>query len=82
MADKARVDALMKAAREGTQLTPEEMEEITGGPLRGARKLEAPIYYASTSMLLATGNDFTIIFSRPAAYFNGQRLCKPSRRSY
>jgi hypothetical protein len=78
MADKARMETLAKAARDGRQLTTAELEELTGGPIRAARKLEVPIYYASTSMLLATGNDFTIIFSRPRPILTDNDTVNPA----
>src|SRR5256885_16499461 len=50
---------------EGKVLSQEEITRIIGGTLKEVKRVDAPIFYASTVLLMASGNDFTLILNRP-----------------
>jgi hypothetical protein len=79
MVDKAKsTESIKQNLREGRQLTPAEVEELVGGPPQNLKKIDTPLYYASGVMFLATGNDFTLIFSRARPLLNADGSVNPA----
>jgi hypothetical protein len=50
---------------EGKVLSQEEIMRIIGGTLKEVKRVDAPLFYASNVLMMASGNDFTLLFNRP-----------------
>ena len=63
---------------EGRALSQDDVTRMLGGGLKEVKRVDAPLLYASGVMVMGSGNDFTLIFTRSHPIENADGSINPS----